>query len=44
MKRSHSNGKRARTEDADSPVLELIPNEVKKKEEDVMLKDGYTVS
>lgn len=43
MKRSHSNGKRARTDDADSPVLELITNEISKKEEDVMLRDGYTV-
>ena len=43
MKRSLSDWKKPITEDAGSPVLELIPNEIKKKEEDLMLKDGYTV-
>lgn len=43
MKRSLSDWKKPVIEDAGSPVLELISNEIKKREEDVMLRNGYTV-
>lgn len=43
MKRSQSNGKRPITEDADSPVLELIPNEVKSVDKEIVMSGNLII-
>lgn len=43
MKRSHSNGKRAQIEDSSSPVLELISNEVKDVEKEIVMSGNLIV-
>lgn len=43
MKRSQSNGKRPITEDADSPVLELIPNEVKNVDKEIVMSGNLII-
>ena len=43
MKRSHSNGKRAQIEDSSSPILELIPNEVKNIDKEIVMSGNLIV-
>lgn len=43
MKRSLSNGKRARTEDSGSPVLELIPNEIKEEDKEIVMSGNLII-
>lgn len=43
MKRSQSNGKRPITEDAGSPVLELIPNEMKNVDKEIVMSGNLII-